>query len=180
MCAVELLRRELDQAPGEELQAALAAARRARPAQRSGTSRLRTLLGRRRRRPTRRRSPSCRSPISPATRIRIISAYGIAEDITTDLSKISGLFVIARNSAFVYRDPAVRVQDVCRDLGVRYIVQGSIRKVGNRVRITIQLSDGNTGGQSGQSATTVSRPNLSVQDDVTRQSLRRFTGQASM
>jgi TolB-like protein/Tfp pilus assembly protein PilF len=71
---------------------------------------------------------------------------GIAEDIITDLSKISGLFVIARNSAFVYRGRAVRVQDVSRDLGARFIVEGSVRKAGNRVRITTQLIDGDTGG----------------------------------
>ena len=71
---------------------------------------------------------------------------GIAEDIITDLSKASGLFVIARNSAFTYKGRAVNVQEVSRDLGVRYVLEGSVRKAGNRVRITAQLIDGTTGG----------------------------------
>jgi len=58
---------------------------------------------------------------------------GISEDLITDLSKVSGLFVIARNSAFVYKDKAVNVPQVCRDLGVRFALEGSIRKSGNRV-----------------------------------------------
>src|SRR5205814_9531740 len=64
---------------------------------------------------------------------------GISEDIITDLSKVSVLFVIARNSAFVYKDKAVNVPQVCRDLGVRFALEGSIRKSGNRVRVTAQL-----------------------------------------
>src|SRR5262249_30550851 len=64
---------------------------------------------------------------------------GIAEDVITDLSKVSGLFVIARNSSFTYRGKAVRVQDVSRELGVRYMLEGSVRKAGNRVRIAAQL-----------------------------------------
>ena len=55
---------------------------------------------------------------------------GITEDITTDLSKISSLFVIARNSAFTYKGKAVKVQDVSREMGVRYVLEGSVRKVG--------------------------------------------------
>ena len=71
---------------------------------------------------------------------------GITEDIITDLSKVSALFVIARNSVFTYKGRAVRVQEVSRDLGVRYVVEGSVRKSGNRVRITAQLIDGMSGG----------------------------------
>jgi TolB-like protein/tetratricopeptide (TPR) repeat protein len=71
---------------------------------------------------------------------------GITEDIITDLSKIAGLFVIARNSAFTYKGRAVKVQDVSRELGVRYVLEGGVRKAGNRVRITTQLIDGQTGG----------------------------------
>lgn len=71
---------------------------------------------------------------------------GITEDIITDLSKIAGLFVIARNSAFTYKGRAVKVQDVSRELGVRYVLEGGVRKTGNRVRITTQLIDGQTGG----------------------------------
>ena len=73
-------------------------------------------------------------------------ADGITEDLITDLSKLAGLFVIGRNSAFVYKDRAVNLQDVARELGVRHILEGSVRKAGNRVRITGQLIDGVTGG----------------------------------
>jgi adenylate cyclase len=66
---------------------------------------------------------------------------GIAEDITTDLSKISSLFVIARNSAFTYKGKAVKVQDISRELGVRYVLEGSVRRSNNQVRITAQLID---------------------------------------
>ena len=57
---------------------------------------------------------------------------GITEDITSDLSKISSLFVIARNSAFTYKGKAVKVQDVSREMGVRYVLEGSVRKADNR------------------------------------------------
>ena len=70
---------------------------------------------------------------------------GIVEDLITDLSKLSGLFVIARNSAFSYKGKAVRVQQVGRELGVRYVLEGIVRKVGDRVRITGQLIDAVTG-----------------------------------
>jgi adenylate cyclase len=73
-------------------------------------------------------------------------ADGITEDLITDLSKISGLLVIARNSVFTYKGTAVNVPDVCRELGVRMALEGSVRKSGNRVRITAQLIDGVTGG----------------------------------
>ena len=71
---------------------------------------------------------------------------GITEDIITDLSKVSGLFVVARNSTFTYKDKPVKVQRVSKDLEVRYVVEGSVRKVGNRVRISAQLIDGVTSG----------------------------------
>jgi adenylate cyclase len=71
---------------------------------------------------------------------------GITEDITSDLSKISSLFVIARNSAFTYKGKAVKVQDVSREMGVRYVLEGSVRKIGDQVRITTQLIDATTGG----------------------------------
>ena len=73
-------------------------------------------------------------------------ADGISEDVITDLSKISGLFVIARNSSFAFRGKSIKVQDIARDLGVAYVVEGSVRKAGNRVRITAQLIDGSSGG----------------------------------
>ncbi len=70
---------------------------------------------------------------------------GITEDIITDLSKIAGLFVIARNSAFTYKNKTVTVQEVRRELGVRHLLEGSIRRAGSRVRITAQLIDTTTG-----------------------------------
>jgi adenylate cyclase len=71
---------------------------------------------------------------------------GITEDLITDLYKISGLFVIARHSVFTYKGKAVRVDQVGRELGVRYVLEGSVRKAGSRVRITAQLVDTLTGG----------------------------------
>ena len=72
-------------------------------------------------------------------------ADGIVEDIITELSRYSELFVIARNSTFTYKGRAVKVQDVRRDLGVRYVVEGSVRRSGDRVRLTVQLVDATTG-----------------------------------
>ena len=71
---------------------------------------------------------------------------GMTEDLITDLSKISALFVIARNSSFAYKDRSVKVQEIGHDLGVRFVLEGSIRKAGNRVRITAQLIDAGSGG----------------------------------
>jgi adenylate cyclase len=72
-------------------------------------------------------------------------ADGMVEDITTSLSLFGELFVIARNSAFAYKGKAIDVRQVGRELGVRYVLEGSVRKVGNRVRITGQLIDANSG-----------------------------------
>lgn len=71
---------------------------------------------------------------------------GITEDIITDLSKVSRLMVIARNSSFTYKGRAVDVKQVARELGVRHVLEGSVRKAGNRVRVTAQLINGATGG----------------------------------
>ncbi|MDJ0951412.1 MAG: adenylate/guanylate cyclase domain-containing protein [Alphaproteobacteria bacterium] len=71
---------------------------------------------------------------------------GISEDVIIDLSKISGLFVIARNSSFAYKDTSPNVQQVSRELGVRYVLEGSVRKAADRVRISAELIDGTTGG----------------------------------
>ena len=70
---------------------------------------------------------------------------GITEDIITELSRFSELFVIARNSSFQYKGKAIDVRLVGRELGVRYILQGSIRREGGRVRISAQLADAVTG-----------------------------------
>ena len=73
-------------------------------------------------------------------------ADGLTDDLITDLSKISGLFIIARNSVFAYKNKTVDVPDVARELGVRYVLEGSVRRAGERVRINAQLIDGTTGG----------------------------------
>ncbi|MGD9227875.1 MAG: adenylate/guanylate cyclase domain-containing protein [Desulfobacterales bacterium] len=70
---------------------------------------------------------------------------GIAEDLITDLSKISGIFVIARNSTFAYKGKPVKIKQVAEELGVRYVLEGSVRKVDNKVRITAQLIDAISG-----------------------------------
>lgn len=73
-------------------------------------------------------------------------ADGMTEDLITDLSKISGLFVVARNSVFTYKDRFVKVRDVAEALGVRYVLEGSVRRAGQQVRINAQLIDATTGG----------------------------------
>jgi adenylate cyclase len=70
---------------------------------------------------------------------------GLTEVLTSDLSKISSLFVIARNSAFTYKSKATKVQDVGREMGVRYVLEGSVLKAEGQVRITAQLIDATTG-----------------------------------
>jgi TolB-like protein len=72
-------------------------------------------------------------------------ADGMVEEITTALSRIKWLFVIARNSSFIYRGKSVDIKQVGRELGVRYVLEGSVRKAGNRVRITGQLIDAESG-----------------------------------
>src|ERR1700761_3700601 len=69
-------------------------------------------------------------------------ADGMVEDITAALCRVRDFFVIARNSAFSYKRRAVPVQQISRELGVRYLIEGSVRRAGNRVRITAQLIDG--------------------------------------
>jgi adenylate cyclase len=73
---------------------------------------------------------------------------GISEDIITDLSKVSALGVIARNTAFTFKGKSVKVPDVARELGVSHVLEGSVRKAGGRVRITAQLIDGASGEHS--------------------------------
>src|SRR5713101_881337 len=70
---------------------------------------------------------------------------GIAEDVITALSRYPSLFVIARNSCFTYKGRAVDVKQVGRELGVRYVLEGSVRKAGNRIRVTAQLVEAETG-----------------------------------
>jgi TolB-like protein len=73
-------------------------------------------------------------------------ADGLAEDLITDLSKISGLFVIARNSAFAFKGQTIDVRRVAEELGVRHVLEGSVRKAGGKVRINAQLIDAASGG----------------------------------
>ena len=94
---------------------------------------------------------------------------GITEDIITELSKVSGLFVIARNSTFVYKGKAFSVSNICRELGVKFAVEGSVRKSGNRVRITAQLIDGSHGGHLWAERYDRDLTDIfAVQDEVTR------------
>src|SRR6266571_4269844 len=72
-------------------------------------------------------------------------ADGMVEEVTTALSRVRWLFVIARNSSFTYKGRAVDVKQVGRDLGVRYVLEGSVRKAGSRLRITAQLIDASNG-----------------------------------
>jgi len=73
-------------------------------------------------------------------------ADGMTEDLITDLSKVAGLFVIARNSTFVYKDKAKDIREVAKALGVRYVLEGSVRRSGDEVRVNAQLIDAATGG----------------------------------
>jgi adenylate cyclase len=71
---------------------------------------------------------------------------GISEDIITDLSKVSGLFVVGRNTSFGYKGMSPQLQKVASDLGVKFLLEGSVRKAGQRVRVNAQLIDGTNGG----------------------------------
>ena len=81
-------------------------------------------------------------------------ADGITEDLTTELARIPGLFVISRNAAFTYKGKAVQPAQIAKELGVRYILEGSIRRAGDDMRINAQLIDAETGGHIGRSAST--------------------------
>jgi TolB-like protein/class 3 adenylate cyclase/Tfp pilus assembly protein PilF len=72
-------------------------------------------------------------------------ADGITDDLTTDLSRISGSFVIARNTAFTYKGKAVDVKQIGRELGVHYVIEGSVRRAGNQVQVNVQLIDAESG-----------------------------------
>jgi adenylate cyclase len=94
---------------------------------------------------------------------------GMTEDFITALSKISGMFVIARTSVFTYKGKPVKVQQVSQDLGVRYVLEGSVRKVAERVRITAQLIDATTGAHLwAERYDRVLEDVFTVQDEITR------------
>ncbi len=100
-------------------------------------------------------------------------ADGITEDIITELSKIPGILVISRNSTFTYKGKAAKAQDICRDLGVRHVLEGSVRKAGQQVRITAQLIDGLSGGHLWAERYDRALADVfAVQDDVTEKIVR--------
>ncbi len=96
-------------------------------------------------------------------------ADGITEDVITELSRFRALFVIARNSTFTYKGQSVTVQKICRELGVRYVVEGSVRKSANRVRVTAQLINAETGQQVWAERYDRDLTDIfAVQDEITR------------
>jgi adenylate cyclase len=100
-------------------------------------------------------------------------ADGIAEDIITDLSKVSGVFVVARNSSFSYKGANVSVKTVANELGVRYVLEGSVRRAGETLRITAQLIDASTEGHLWAERYDGSvRDVFGLQDKITEQIVR--------
>jgi adenylate cyclase len=98
---------------------------------------------------------------------------GVTEDLITGLSKLSGLFVIARNSVFTYKGKAVKISDVGRDLGVRYVLEGGVQRSGSRVRVTAQLVDATTGYHVwAERYDREVRDIFTLQDEVTQQVVR--------
>ena len=96
-------------------------------------------------------------------------ADGVSEDIVTELSRFRSLFVIARNSSFTYRGKAVDVRQVARELGVRYVVEGTVRRAGTRVRVTAELIDATDGHQVWADRYDRELSDmLAVQDEITR------------
>ena len=96
-------------------------------------------------------------------------ADGMAEDIITALSRFTSLFVIARNSSFTYKGRAVDVRQVGRELGVRYVLEGSVQRHGNRIRITAQLIDAETGNHIWAERYDRDLEDIfAVQDEITR------------
>jgi TolB-like protein len=96
-------------------------------------------------------------------------ADGISEDLITELSRIRWLFVTARNSTFVYKHRAVDVKHISRELGVRYVLEGSVRRAGNRLRISAQLIDATTGGHHWAERYDRELGDIfAVQDEITR------------
>ena len=97
-------------------------------------------------------------------------ADGMTEDLITDLSKISGLFVIARNSSFSYKGQQVKVRQVAEELGVQFVLEGSVRRAGDEVRINAQLIDATTGGHLWADRYDGSVADIfDLQDEVTKQ-----------
>jgi TolB-like protein len=92
-------------------------------------------------------------------------ADGITEDLTSDLSRIAGSFVISRNTAFTFKGKAVDVRQVGRELGVRYVLEGSVRRMGSTVRVNAQLIDAGTGAHLWAEQMDVDQSTLALQDN---------------
>jgi adenylate cyclase len=106
---------------------------------------------------------------------------GITEDIITELTRFRSLFVIARNSSFHYKGQSPRIQDVGRELGVHYVVEGSVRKAGNRVRITAQLIEAQSGSHLWAERYDRNLENIfDVQDEVVREIAASVPGQLNV
>ncbi|MGY3341439.1 TolB-like protein [Bradyrhizobium sp. USDA 4470] len=86
---------------------------------------------------------------------------GVTESLITDLSRISGSFVIGRHTAFTYKREAVDLRQVGRELNIRYVLEGSVQRGGNRIRVNVQLVDAETGNTSGPSVLTSPLPTCS-------------------
>ena len=99
---------------------------------------------------------------------------GLTEEIISALSRVSGLFVIARNSSFTYKGKSVWVPDVARDLGVQHIMEGSVRRSGDRIRITAQLIDGKTNNHTwSETYDRELKDIFAVQDEITMKILTK-------
>jgi adenylate cyclase len=95
-------------------------------------------------------------------------ADGVTDDLTTDLSRIDGSFVIARNTAFTYKGKPVEVRQIARELGVRYVLEGSVRRSGDRVQVNAQLINGETGAHVWADRFDTDRHNLvEAQSEIT-------------
>jgi adenylate cyclase len=95
-------------------------------------------------------------------------ADGITEDLTTDLSRIAGSFVIARNTAFTYKGKSIDVKQLGRELGVRYVLEGSVRRSGEQVQVTVQLIDAESGAHVWADRFDTDRRNLAeAQSEIT-------------
>src|SRR3954454_8179198 len=127
-------------------------------------------------------STSISSPLAPRLSIVVLPftnlsddreqqyfAHGITDDLTTDLSRIADMFVISRNTAFTYRNKPVDTKQIGRELGVRYVLEGSVRRSGGRVRINAQLIDAETSAHLWAERCDCTAADLfGVQDDITR------------
>jgi adenylate cyclase len=133
--------------------------------------------------PPRPAHPGDAAPAAPISRLSIVVlpfanlshdpdqdyfADAITEDLTTDLSRIAGSFVIARNTAFSYKGKAVDVRQLGRDLGVHYVLEGSVRRLGEQVEVNVQLIDAETGVYVWADRFDTERQNLAeAQDEIT-------------